>query len=130
MKKPHQRLELSVSALDLGPEWHVSILPNGGGKRWLEQGIDDLLAIDPAQLTRVIHRRVYDATLTGVAYHDAAGARAAMEGWAYPRTWLDFETACISLLHAGSARVLINRSLSNFPRTSSKWMAKSTIRNS
>jgi hypothetical protein len=38
------------------------------------------------------HRRVYDATLTGVAYHDAEGARAAMEGWAYPRTWLDFET--------------------------------------
>jgi hypothetical protein len=47
---------------------------------------------DPAQLTRVIDRRVYDATVTGAVYHDAEGARAAMEGWAYPRTWLDFET--------------------------------------
>jgi hypothetical protein len=55
-------------------------LPNGSGKRWLAQGIDDLLKIDPAQLTRVIDRRVYDATLTGEVYHDAEGVRAAMEG--------------------------------------------------
>jgi hypothetical protein len=96
MKKPFQRRDLSVSARHLGPEWHVSVLPNGGGKRWLEQGIDDLLAIDPAQLTRVIHRRVYDATLTGVAYHDAEGACAAMKSWAYPRTWLDFETVAFA----------------------------------
>jgi hypothetical protein len=67
-------------------------LPNGSGKRWLEQGILDLLALDAAQLTRVIDRRIYDATRTGEAYHDVQGARTAMEGWAYPRTWLDFET--------------------------------------
>jgi hypothetical protein len=40
----------------------------------------------------VIHRRVYDATVTGKAYHDVEGARTAMEDWAYPRTWIDFET--------------------------------------
>ena len=92
MKRRSQRLDLSASALPSGPAWPVTVLPNGSGKRWLAQGIDDLLKIDPAQLTRVIDRRVYDATLTGEVYHDAEGARAAMEGWAYPRTWLDFET--------------------------------------
>ena len=92
MKRPSQRLDLSGSARPSGPEWPVTVLPNGSGKRWLAQGIFNLLAIDPAQLTRVIDRRVYDATRTGEVYHDAEGARAAMEGWAYPRTWLDFET--------------------------------------
>jgi Domain of unknown function(DUF2779) len=92
MKRPSQRLDVSASALPSGPEWPVTVLPNGSGKRWRAQGVDDLLAIDPAQLTRVIDRRVYNATLTGEVYHDAEGARAAMEGWAYPRTWLDFET--------------------------------------
>ena len=68
------------------------MLPNGGGKAWLAKGIDDLLSIDPTQLTNAIHRRVYDATLTGKVYHDIEGARTAMEGWTYPRIWLDFET--------------------------------------
>ncbi|MCS3731377.1 DUF2779 domain-containing protein [Bradyrhizobium betae] len=92
MKRTSQRLNLSTSTLPSGPEWPVTVLPNGSGKRWLAQGILDLLAIDPAQLTRVIDRRVHEATQTGKVYHDAQGARAAMEGWAYPRTWLDFET--------------------------------------
>ncbi len=92
MKRTFQRLDLSASALPSGPQWPVTILPNGSGKRWLDQGIFDLLAIDPAQLARVIDRRIYDATRTGEVYHDAHGARTAMAGWAYPRTWLDFET--------------------------------------
>jgi Domain of unknown function(DUF2779) len=92
MKRLSQRSDLFALALPSGPEWPVTILPHGSGKRWLARGIFNLLAIDPAQLTRVIDRRVYDATLTGEVYHDAIGARAAMEGWAYPRTWLDFET--------------------------------------
>ncbi len=80
------------AALPEGPEWPVTILPNGGGKRWVAQGIDNLLAIVPEALPNVLHRRVRDATATGVPYHDAAGARAAMADWAYPRSWLDFET--------------------------------------
>jgi hypothetical protein len=70
----------------------VTILPHGGGKQWLAEGIDDLLAIDRSRLTSVIHQRVYDATVTGEPYHDVEGASAAMEGWSYPRTWIDFET--------------------------------------
>ncbi len=91
MKRTSQRLDLSASAPPLGPEWPVTVL-HGKGKQWSAQGIFDLLAIDSAQLTRVIDRRIYDATRTGKVYHDRQGARAAMESWAYPRTWLDFET--------------------------------------
>jgi hypothetical protein len=74
------------------PKWPVTVLPHGGGKRWLDEGIDDLLSIDPAILTSMVHRRVYDATVTGEVYHDVDGARAAVSNWEYPRTWLDFET--------------------------------------
>jgi uncharacterized protein DUF2779 len=80
-----------------GPEWPVSILPFGGGKRWIEQNIHDLLQVKRDALTNEIHRRVYDATLTGLPYHDVAGARAAMADWKYPRTWLDFETIAFAV---------------------------------
>lgn len=80
-----------------GPEWPVSILPFGGGKRWLEQNIHDLLEVKSDALTNETHRRVYDATLTGRPYHDVAGARAAIADWKYPRTWLDFETIAFAV---------------------------------
>lgn len=80
------------AAVPSGPEWPVTVLPQRGGKRWVEQGIVDLLAVDPAALTNAIHARVHRATVSGEAYHDVEGARAAMAGWAFPRTWLDFET--------------------------------------
>jgi hypothetical protein len=80
------------SALPPGPEWPVTVLPNGGGKRWLAQEITDLFKIDREALTNELHRRVYEATSTNEPYHDVYGARSAMAGWAYPRTWLDFET--------------------------------------
>lgn len=80
------------AALPEGPEWPVTILPYGGGKRWLAQGIDDLLAVAPTALNNLLQQRVREATATGVPYHDAAGARAAMATWTYPRSWLDFET--------------------------------------
>lgn len=79
------------SCLPPGPEWPVTVLP-GGGKKWLKLGIDDLLSIDPAALTSEVHQRVHHATLTGKAYHDVDGARVATADWAFPRTWLDFET--------------------------------------
>lgn len=80
------------AALPSGPEWPVTVLPNGGGKRWIEQGVVDLLAVDPTTLTNAMHVRVHRATVSGEVYHDVEGARAAMAGWAFPRTWLDFET--------------------------------------
>ncbi|MGZ0071986.1 DUF2779 domain-containing protein [Sphingobium limneticum] len=80
------------AALPAGPEWPVTVLPHGGGKRWIERGIDDLFAVDPAALTNAIHSRVHRATVSGEVYHGVEGARAAMADWAFPRTWLDFET--------------------------------------
>ena len=80
------------ATLPPGPEWPVTALPHGGGKRWLAQGVDDLFALNPAALTNAMHQRVHRATVSGEIYHDAEGARAAMADWAFPRTWLDFET--------------------------------------
>ena len=73
------------------------MLPNGGGKRWIESSVVDLFAVDPADLTSVMHKRVHHATVTGDTYHDVDGARAEMAGWAFPRTWLDFETIAFAV---------------------------------
>lgn len=75
-----------------GPEWPVTLLPRGAGKRFLAEGIEDLTLIDPAALSSDMHRRIHRATVTGVTDHDHIGAAAAMAPWAYPRIWLDFET--------------------------------------
>ena len=74
-----------------GPEWPVTILPNGGGKRWLERGIQNLLDLTESDLGEK-HARILAATRSGIPFHDAEGARQAMAGWGWPRAWLDFET--------------------------------------
>jgi hypothetical protein len=79
------------AGLPAGPEWPVTYLPNGAGKNWVAQGIADMRDLDPACLSGQASR-VHRATLSGVVDHDSVGAAAAMAGWAYPRTWLDFET--------------------------------------
>lgn len=79
------------------PAWPVTVLPNGGGRRWLDAGVDDLLAVDAAALTNPVHRRVYEATLSGVTFHDVDAARAAIGDWAFPRAWLDFETIAFAI---------------------------------
>lgn len=79
-----------------GPEWPVTLLPNGSGRKWRAAGIIDLLALDNADLTGNA-RRVHAATVSGRVEHDPIGAAAAMAGWAYPRTWLDFETIALPL---------------------------------
>ncbi len=77
--------------LPKGPEWPVDVLPRGGGARWRERGIDNLLDLDEADLSP-LHARVLAATRTGKPFHDLKGARAAMKGWGWSRAWLDFET--------------------------------------
>ena len=85
------------SALPPGPDWPVTILPHGGGKRWVAVGVNDLLEIDEAQLANATHLKVHRATVTGETFHDHAGARAAIDAWPFPRTWLDFETIAFPL---------------------------------
>lgn len=74
------------------PDWPVTVLPGGGGKKWLEKGVQDLFELPREKLTSAVHKRVYDATVLGVPYHDGNAARSAIDSWAFPRTWLDFET--------------------------------------
>jgi hypothetical protein len=78
-------------ALPPGPEWPVTLLPYGAGKRWAERGISDLLDLDEADL-KPNYARILAATRDGRPFHDADGARKAMAGWGWPRAWLDFET--------------------------------------
>ncbi|WP_065846257.1 DUF2779 domain-containing protein [Sphingobium sp. Ndbn-10] len=85
------------AALPPVPEWPVTVLPYGGGKQWLRRGIEDLFDVDPAALTNPTHQRVFQATLTGEPDHNVEGARAAMAAWAFPRTWLDFETIAFAI---------------------------------
>lgn len=85
------------AVLPPGPEWPVTILPNGGGKRWLELGIVDLHEVDAAALANKLHQRVHRATIDDEHYHDVDGARTAMAGWTYPRVWLDFETIAFAV---------------------------------
>jgi hypothetical protein len=80
-----------------GPEWPVTVLPHGGGKKWLAQGITDVHDIDPTALTNPVQRRVFDATVSGVPYHNDNSARQTVSGWAYPRAWLDFETIAFAV---------------------------------
>lgn len=77
--------------LPQGPEWPVDILPRGGGAKWRERGIDNLLDLDADALSP-LHARVLEATRTGKPFHDMDGARSTMAQCGWPRAWLDFET--------------------------------------
>ena len=82
--------------LPAGPEWPVTVLPHGGGRKWLEQGVTDLLALDESALPEK-QARIVRATRTGMAEHNADGARRAMAEWTFPRAWLDFETIAFAV---------------------------------
>jgi hypothetical protein len=85
------------SSLPPPPEWPVTILPHGGGKKWLADGIDDLLALEPGKLGSDLHRRVHAATISGEPYHDAEAFCASLAQWPFPKTWLDFETIAFTI---------------------------------
>lgn len=80
------------TGLPPGPEWPVTVLPGDAGKRWQDLGIHDLFDVPREKLISTTHQRVFDATVTGTPHHDIAAARQVIDSWAYPRTWLDFET--------------------------------------
>lgn len=78
--------------LPQGPEWPVTVLPNGAWKKWARQGVTSLLDLDETAMTKPREAMIVAATRTGIPFHDGEGARAAMAEWSYPRAWLDFET--------------------------------------
>ena len=83
------------------PQWPVSLLPGVAGKaiaRSLsEQGLNDLIAVEPDAISAPLLRRVHEATVSGVPFHDAAAVRLETESWAYPRTFLDFESIAFAI---------------------------------
>ena len=78
------------------PQWPADLLPDAKGKQvarqWRELGIDDLLQIPASAMPNAKLDRIYTATTTGVPFHDRAAIRAEVDQWAFPRTFLDFET--------------------------------------
>lgn len=78
----------------------VSSLPRTGRQlaaKWAEHGIVELEDVPPGSFTNAVHARIHEATLSGIPYHDADGARRIIGDWAYPRTYLDFETIAFAL---------------------------------
>lgn len=78
----------------------VSLLPRTGRQlaaKWAEHGIVELEDVPPGSFTNAVHARIHEATLSGVPYHDVDGARRVIGDWAYPRTYLDFETIAFAL---------------------------------
>jgi CRISPR/Cas system-associated exonuclease Cas4 (RecB family) len=78
----------------------VSSLPRTGRQlaaKWAEHGIVELEDVPPGSFTNAVHARIHEATLSGIPYHDVEGARRIIGDWAYPRTYLDFETIAFAL---------------------------------
>ncbi len=77
-----------------GSEYPVSILPNGGKtiEKLRRQGYRDLRDVPDGQLKSRTHQRVWRVTQSGVPELNTAEASAAIQSWAYPRYYLDFET--------------------------------------
>ena len=79
--------------LPAGPEYPVESLPRGGKmvQALIDEGYVDLREVPSERLTTEMHRRVLEATTSGVPYFDAA-ATAELRTLTYPFAFLDFET--------------------------------------
>jgi hypothetical protein len=84
------------NGLAKGPDYPVGLLPGRSGKataaRLVADGVFDLRDAPREAFTGGAELRVYEATRSGVAFHDQAALVAATAGWAWPRAFLDFET--------------------------------------
>jgi hypothetical protein len=80
------------------PEYPVDVLPRGGKvvADLLADGYRDLKDVPVERLTGDMHRRVFDATCSGLAFFDS-GATAELRGLAHPFSYLDFETISFSV---------------------------------
>lgn len=81
-------------------EWPIRQLPNTGKRlagEWADKGIFELLDLAPESLSNATHRRIHQATRTGVAFHDRERALRDIADWAWPRSYLDFETITFAI---------------------------------
>jgi hypothetical protein len=80
------------------PEYPVDSLPRGGTvvAALLAEGYRDLRDVPAELLTNDMHRRVFDATVSGLAFFDL-GATAELRKLRLPFAYLDFETIGFSV---------------------------------
>lgn len=82
------------------PEWPISLLPNTGRKlaaKWAEEGIAELTDVPAESISNANHKRIHEATCSGIAFHDPVGAQRTIADWAWPRSYLDFETIAFAV---------------------------------
>ena len=82
------------------PEWPIAELPNTGKKlagAWAEQQIYDLRELPEEAPLNALHQRIRHAVVSGLSYADNTAFADAISKWAYPRTWLDFETISFAI---------------------------------
>lgn len=80
------------------PDWPVDILPRASRsfvEEMARQGIYDLRDVPLDALKNSKHKIVYQATVSGLPYHDPAGVADATKDWDFPRHYLDFETIAL-----------------------------------
>ncbi len=96
---PHECPFLSrCRASETDPDYPLDILPRAN--RVLEvltdEGFRDLRDVPPERLTSDLHRRVYEATVSGVPFFDIAATRD-LRALPSPFAYLDFETISYSV---------------------------------
>lgn len=77
------------------PQWPITELPNTGKKlaaAWAERRVYDLRELPEDAPLNALHERIRCAVKSGQPYADNTAFADAVSQWAYPRTWLDFET--------------------------------------
>jgi hypothetical protein len=78
------------------PEFPVSLLPGAAGKALAaslaQEGYEDLRQVPAARLEAPLHGRIHAATLSDQPFHDRAACQDVVASWAFPRSYLDFET--------------------------------------
>ncbi len=80
------------------PEYPIGLLPRGGKliDQLVAQGFQDIRDVPPRRLTNEVHRRVLDATTSGLPYFDLT-ATMELRGLSAPFAYLDFETISFSV---------------------------------
>ena len=80
------------------PEWPIDILPRVSRsfvEEMAQKGIYDLRDVPLDALKNSKHKIVYQATVSGLPYHDPAGVADETRDWDFPRHYLDFETIAL-----------------------------------
>jgi hypothetical protein len=80
------------------PEYPIDVLPRGGktADDLMDDGFRDLRDVPAERLTAEMHRRVYDATVSGLPFFDLTATRS-LRSLSYPYSYLDFETISFSV---------------------------------